>query len=66
MNGHAGPTLAYGREFNSIAMSQSGQYLTYVPEYGEQLNLTDLNTGLTISVYKGSTQWVISWAGWVK
>ena len=66
ITGAAGPKLAEGREFSSVSMSASERYLAYVQEDANQLNLIDLESGLTIRVYASDTPWAISWVGWVR
>jgi len=65
LDGNAGPTLATDCTFNVVAMSPSEQYLTYVPEYENELDLIDLLSGKTTQIYTSSIQWAISWAGWI-
>lgn len=66
LDGNAGPALATGRMFDVIEMSPSEQYLAYVPEYANDLDLIDLLSGKTTQVYTSNLQWTISWAGWVR
>ena len=66
LDGNAGPALATGRMFDIVAMSPSEQYLTYVPEYANELDLIDLLSGNTTQIYTSAIQWSISWAGWVR
>lgn len=66
LNGNAGPAFATNRMFNVVVMSTSEQYLAYVPEYSDQLNMIDLLSEKTVLIYTSDGQWAISWAGWVR
>ena len=66
LDGNAGSALATDRMFNIVAISPSEQYLAYVPEYANELNLIDLPSGNTSQIYTNTIQWAISWAGWVR
>ncbi|MEI7848695.1 MAG: hypothetical protein WCK35_23040 [Chloroflexota bacterium] len=64
--GAAGPKLAEGREFSNVSMSSSERYLAYVQEDANQLNLIDLESGVTTIVQQSNEPWAISWVGWVR
>ena len=66
LNGKAGPKLAEGREFSNVVLSSSERYLAYVPDNANQLNLIDLNSGVTTIVQQSNEPWAISWVGWIR
>ena len=65
LNGKAGPKLVGGREFSNVSISSSERYLAYVPDNANQLNLIDLESGVTTIVQQSNDPWAISWVGWV-
>lgn len=66
LNAQAGPVLASGIMFPFAAISASDQFITYVTENSYQVQLVDLVTGNTLSVYSSAVPNVVTWLGWVR
>ncbi len=66
LNAQAGPVLASGRMFPFAVISASDQFIAYTTENSDQVQLVDLVTGNTFSVYSSVVPNVVTWLGWVR
>lgn len=66
LNAQAGPVLATGRMFPFAVISASDQFIAYITENSDHVQLVDLVTGNTISVYSNAVSNVVTWLGWVR
>lgn len=66
LNAQAGPALASGIMFPFAAISPSDQFIAYITENSDQVQLVDSVTGKTFSVYSSAISNVATWLGWVR